>query len=730
MGSVRIRNCADKTTMNSGPVTEHTAPAIERYFIKQVTALLFAAAILLSAPLSAETTEPLAKDQAIELELDGLLKLRDEQGPEAYTKALLELSMKIAPNAPSGSRIRLDNLLVDHYIETGDSEQAELANRRILAVARRTDHPEAWVLGLAGQWNLLPAAASATERSALIREIQGHLETIRTPRVLYVGYNVVGSAFLRERDFELALSNFQAALQAVSQDDEWRNDYRRLVMRWQIVRVHSELKNWKLVQLLAEEAIDAALAQGHHRFLPDLYLLKGRAHIEQKKPRTAIVAFMEGINWGQKEHTDAADVGLHSGIAEVFISQRKYEQAREELMKAKRSVAPANFDWLEQNFNLSFIDVVLSKRSGSVVKLQETIAELERRGDWILVEKFLDRLSTAYAAIGAHKLEAAALRRQIEVSEIIFEQSRIESVSRLQEQFAAKQQEAEIAGLRTRNALNESELKTANAERRANQLMILAGVLIAALMFALYRKIRRLNMQLVKSNDRLAFDSSHDPLTGLINRRSFHRQFEEEVPGAGDSGVVDGLILLDIDHFKLVNDNYGHLMGDQVLVQVAKRLITVSRANDLVARWGGEEFLLLVRGVNFDVLNKLCGRILCQIGSEPIEFEGKSIYVRASAGFVSLPSCDGAGNPVPFDALVSLIDRALYLSKQRGRNRGFGVAAISAAQGTPEWHDLLDAGGDSLDESASVSLVMVEGPELSGLNQSPRDSDTKHHVVN
>ncbi|WP_127501045.1 GGDEF domain-containing protein [Actinoplanes solisilvae] len=156
-----------------------------------------------------------------------------------------------------------------------------------------------------------------------------------------------------------------------------------------------------------------------------------------------------------------------------------------------------------------------------------------------------------------------------------------------------------------------------------------------------------------------------DGLTGLRSRRFFEQSLHAEVARAARSGSEVGLLLLDLDHFKNVNDTYGHNGGDRVLVELAHRLTAVIRPGDLAARYGGEEFAVLLPGAGPETAAEIAERIRRAIAMAPIAVGEHRVHsVTVSIGVAGLPSiCTDA------EELVLAADRALYASKNAGRNR-------------------------------------------------------------
>lgn len=159
--------------------------------------------------------------------------------------------------------------------------------------------------------------------------------------------------------------------------------------------------------------------------------------------------------------------------------------------------------------------------------------------------------------------------------------------------------------------------------------------------------------------------ATRDQLTGLLNRREFDRILSEERERALRFSHSLGLVLVDIDHFKAVNDAHGHPAGDAVLREVARRLQEQLRSVDRVARFGGEEFALILMHTDAAGAAEVAQRACAAIARDPImAAETVALTVTASAGVAILPQDAEAES-----SLVAAADKALYAAKQRGRNR-------------------------------------------------------------
>ena len=168
---------------------------------------------------------------------------------------------------------------------------------------------------------------------------------------------------------------------------------------------------------------------------------------------------------------------------------------------------------------------------------------------------------------------------------------------------------------------------------------------------------------LIEYQQHLSHLATEDPLTRLLNRRGLEGALHITLAHATRQELPTSAIMLDIDRFKEVNDNFGHEVGDQVIVQVADHLTRLSRASDVVARTGGEEYLLVLPHTGLDAARILAERIRVAVAERPLVVDHQRIPVTVSLGVASVVG------EVDLDRLSQDADRAMYLAKQGGRNR-------------------------------------------------------------
>lgn len=191
-------------------------------------------------------------------------------------------------------------------------------------------------------------------------------------------------------------------------------------------------------------------------------------------------------------------------------------------------------------------------------------------------------------------------------------------------------------------------------------------------------RIKALHDELADANMRLQELSRIDPGTGLYNRRYFFERLEEEFERVKRHRDHLGVIMLDIDHFKDVNDTYGHLFGDVVLRQLAGVLQNTSRRIDIVARYGGEEFAFIVPATTIWAAASLAERIRRTIAEVSFEQNDAQIRITASLGVAEVRQSLATNS----DNIVMFADKALLKAKAQGRNRMavYGVYDRSAPQ--------------------------------------------------
>ena len=312
---------------------------------------------------------------------------------------------------------------------------------------------------------------------------------------------------------------------------------------------------------------------------------------------------------------------------------------------------------------LGDIERALGDHAAARIHLDEALARTEASGDERLAvhaHTYLAELAVAKgdeASAGFHRASAERLKAEIQ------EQNYDNRARVLEISLEVLEREQQVERLQMERALQ--DLQLARSRNLALIGAIAAGLLLVVLLLVLQRnQIRKsANLEL----DRLA---NTDALTGLHNRRYFLDHLRSGM--REDEG--DGwLIMIDLDHFKRVNDQYGHDHGDAVLNAGAKRIQAMMRTQDVLARWGGEEFLAFLPGCNEEAARHVAERILGAIQEPPIVHGGVEHHITATAGIAPLHSGQ------VLDAALRHADEALLRGKQGGRNQVCFAGGVALA---------------------------------------------------
>jgi diguanylate cyclase (GGDEF)-like protein len=292
----------------------------------------------------------------------------------------------------------------------------------------------------------------------------------------------------------------------------------------------------------------------------------------------------------------------------------------------------------------------------------------------------LREFSDAFAQAGDLKSALELYHQERRLAAEIMAANRDAALAELRGRFDKEAQQRQIERLARESALYSAQLDNRATLQKVWAASALVLLLAGALVALLYRRVRAINRRLAHNHAFLRAQSQRDPLTGLANRRGLHEAAQADGAVQAFTGA---LLLVDIDHFKHVNDGHGHAAGDAVLVEVSRRLAGVVRDCDLVARWGGEEFLIYMPGVAAPQAQALAERVLQAVGGEPVRLPagngapGHPLRVTVSIGYGCFP-LPPARLPLTLERAINLADMALYTAKGQGRNRAVGLTAVRA----------------------------------------------------
>jgi diguanylate cyclase (GGDEF)-like protein len=367
--------------------------------------------------------------------------------------------------------------------------------------------------------------------------------------------------------------------------------------------------------------------------------------------------------------------------------------------------------------SLARAQMELGEPDKGIDTIDQAVALLTQAGAKGYLIDAMDAQALVYERAGRHAQALAALRKVIALKEEATLRDREKAVSEAQEKFSAERKDHEIERLSLENGRRQAEVAARTWQQRLWAMAAVALALGGVLLIQLVTRTRRRNRLLEDSNALLSDQSVHDPLTGAYNRRHcVALMSQQEATRAGRSrdrsySASVGLMLLDVDHFKHINDSCGHYAGDEVLVEIARRLQALVRQHDVVVRWGGEEFVLVLPGTSADGMTVLAERVLKVIGDTPFKADGRTVDVTVSLGCVAYPLLAD----LPWQDSLKVADLAMYLAKHGGRNRAICLTHVDPA--TPP--ELLTGDLAAAEETGHVKLRTILGPAESAPEIAP-----------
>ncbi|MBQ0958879.1 GGDEF domain-containing protein [Ideonella sp. 4Y11] len=390
-------------------------------------------------------------------------------------------------------------------------------------------------------------------------------------------------------------------------------------------------------------------------------------------------------------------------LANLSDYHLRHDQAAKALAVAERALPMARrtrnavAEGLAQ-VNAGLALIALQRKEEGVRRVRASIEADLRADDIVSAADSLVELGL-YLERSGHLADAYdALREHRQLADEVARRTRQTQLVELQEAFEADRRRDERARLIADNQLMEAQWRGRELSDRFWLLMTGAAGVLATLAALIYHRLRSTQIARGGAVAPVHLDSAIDPLTGLGNRRL--------MPPL-DAPIAGLLCLLDLDHFKSVNDRLGPAAGDQVLVEVARRLRAATREPDLVLRWGGEEFLVLAPpGPDADPVG-LVTRLLGVLAAVPMTVGGESVTVTASVGFLRLP-LSGGGPALDGSRAITLADAMLRRARQGGRNRACGLLGAPPGvfrDGVPDLEAL-----DQACERGLLELQHLTGP--------------------
>jgi diguanylate cyclase (GGDEF)-like protein len=654
---------------------------------------------------------------ADEHEMARIDKVRDLADMSIGT-ALNELrafGSELRPSSPYAAQRAYLRLRFELEMESGLMEDAAVTINALSKLSMANKDDIGTVLATTGEASLKTSAGASAAAIKKLLEISTVVGRTTDPESLSYYYRVLSNAQISVGDFEHALGS---SLKALSHAEklEKRGPLARVRAMNTISNVYSAMNNSPKALEILDEALVLAKRHGQKGMLATLYLNQGGEYSMLGRTDEYMASNELALKMSRESGQKLTEAVVLSNIGDGWLHARNYPKAesfsRMAITKYKEVGDQNGLTTAQANLGFALMGQGRVDEGASIVR---QAIKIQFEADEIAsVEALLMELGRMYEQSGRYKDAVATIREQQVLSQKLFKVERERAVATLQEQFEAAQRQRQLEYLQGENALKDADIRNKELQQIVAVLSTILTLTAGAFVLALYRRTRLANIKLSEANERLEFQSVRDVLTGLHNRRSFLELMQQRpVHSNGmrrEEDNPDGLLLLDIDHFKSINDTLGHGAGDVVLIEVARRLRLAVRESDMTIRWGGEEFLVFSPKANTAQINSLAQRILNVIGETPIEAGGRAITVTASAGFVCLPFAGTLETECNWERAIQIADQALYYAKVQGRNRVCGVTnlLVPFAQASP----LLESDLTGALAANVIEIVETTGPNV------------------
>ncbi len=515
-------------------------------------------------------------------------------------------------------------------------------------------------------------------------------------------------------DFNAALQ-YQLASMALLDSNDKNDDIQRINAFNNIGTIYLNLKDPKMALEYFDKGIKLATSIDAQNKLAMLTLNRGVAYSDQEQYKEAIDAFTETLKIARKISDRRNETIAVNNLSDSYYKLGNFEQCLNYAKQTLDLAAKLANEDLQAGavINIGLCKMGLGQVAPGAKEVEQGIDRLRKEDVKTEIEPVLGQLASAYAKVGMYRDAYKEISEQLKLSTELFKSDRDRAVAEMKAKYDASEREKQIEVLEQKNQVQSAEIKNKGLQRIIAILSTVIAAAIAITILYLYRKVRETNRNLEEANVKLAHQSTRDPLTGLFNRRAFHdaMKFRTQMSERRINDNMNpphALVMLDIDHFKRINDTYGHASGDAVLIEISQRLSHVMRDKDMLMRWGGEEFLIFLHHIPVAKLAQVVERILICVGGRAVTFDQSVIPTTISAGYISLPmGVDSEVDP-NWEKMLNLADSALYMAKTRGRNQAIGIKVVGVKK--EELDELLEGNLENSITQGRVTIEQIAGP--------------------
>lgn len=458
-----------------------------------------------------------------------------------------------------------------------------------------------------------------------------------------------------------------------------------------------EARRW--LALAQEQAQDDLLT------LARVKVAEARVAVRRGDKRSQLTAYEEALDYARRAdaprtvaqiRVNLVDLHMHNGRPTVALEEGRLALPVLQHFKDLRLERT-----LRHNMGVSLL--LLKQFDAARRELARAQQLADEQSDPARRATELREIGQAWAASGQPREAISVFHAERALSAQIQARNRETQLQQLKLKYDSERKQRDLELLTRDRSLKDQQLANHNLAQRVGMAVALLLGLSLILVVVMLQRVRAANRQLKANQRLLRAQSERDPLTDLANRRHFLAVMQKQAQQL----FTGGLLMIDIDHFKHVNDQQGHAVGDVVIRDVAQRIRDAVRTEDLVVRWGGEEFLVFAPNVSQDTLSLLAERVLNNVGGQPVATENGPLRVTVSIGFAHFPLPPGLLRQ-HWEQAVNWADMVLYTAKAQGRNRAVGIATVDAQDAAALLE--IEADFDAACHSQRVRLLHIPGP--------------------
>jgi diguanylate cyclase (GGDEF)-like protein len=515
-----------------------------------------------------------------------------------------------------------------------------------------------------------------------------------------------GESYSEEGNFSSALQHIQSAVTLARQHGM---PLPTILALRSLADLHNRMRDNDKAYAVLEEAMRLAREIDSPGRLAILYTVEYGIAVDSGDVQRGLKALLSALEMERRIGARALMANTLVNLSDCYLRLHDYRNALSYGRQGLDAAQRLNDDGLGATalINIGQAYLALGRVAEGKKSVEQAMEWYEHSADKPDLQIVLLEYGSALEKAGDLPGALAAYHRERALSDELFERRRQTAVLELQAKYEDDLRQRQITQLRRDNQLKSTELDNRRLQQRVWWLLALVFALATAVVGLLYRKVRQAYAQLEQKNHELEQQSARDPLTALYNRRHFQESMRDHAAGGpGMDAAVGAIFLLDVDHFKQINDTHGHGAGDAVLREIAAALRDILRETDMIVRWGGEEFLAFLPKVPHHRLDEVAQRLLAGIPQRAVVVQGKALSAHVSIGYAPFPLAPHVG--LSWERVVNIVDMALYLAKKHGRNRAYGVGGLVRVG--PDELEEIELDLERAWRTGAVELSVVTGP--------------------